>query len=208
VALSDGSPVAARHVVLALPPRAAATLRFDPPLASAAMGAMAGIPTWMAGQAKFVATYDTAFWRAAGLSGDGASQRGPLGEIHDASAADGRPGALFGLVATPPEGRDADLVPLALAQLARMFGDAALTPRQTVLRDWASQPFTATPADHAPMSHHPAYGLPTILRDLWDGTLHLGSTEVAPEFGGFLEGALCAAEMVAARILARPADKA
>jgi len=204
VTLEQGQ-IRARHIVLALPPRLAAGLRFDTALPPGAVAAMTAIPTWMAGQAKVVATYDTAFWRLAGLSGDAASQRGPLGEIHDASAASGQPAALFGFVATPPGQRDNALCAAALAQLVRMFGPQAATPRQVVLRDWAADPLTATGADQTPLPGHPAYGLPRVPGNLWDGTLHLGGSETAAEFGGYLEGALCAAETVAARLLATPA---
>jgi monoamine oxidase len=38
--------------------------------------------------------------------------------------------------------------------------------------------------------------MPQALRGLWDDTLHFAGTEVAPEFGGFIEGALEAAENV------------
>ena len=41
---------------------------------------------------------------------------------------------------------------------------------------------------------HPNYGLPCVLSGLWDEALVFGGTEVAPTFGGFLEGALEAAE--------------
>ena len=40
---------------------------------------------------------------------------------------------------------------------------------------------------------HPNYGLPCVLSGLWDEALVFGGTEVAPTFGGFLEGALEAA---------------
>jgi len=50
------------------------------------------------------------------------------------------------------------------------------------------------------MYAHPVYGLPPALNGLWDDTLIFGGTEVAPEFGGYIEGAFAAAEEVAARL--------
>ena len=41
---------------------------------------------------------------------------------------------------------------------------------------------------------HPNYGLPCVLSGLSDEALVFGGTEVAPTFGGFLEGALEATE--------------
>ena len=89
-----GRKVKAKQIVLALPPRIAAKLAFEPALSSAERNALKAVPTWMAGHAKFVAVYETPFWRADGLSGDAMSQRGPLAEVHDATGPDDEgPGA-------------------------------------------------------------------------------------------------------------------
>lgn len=205
VKLASGASCQADHIVLAIPPRIAAGLSFDPRVDPEIRSALTAIPTWMAGQAKFVATYDRPFWRDTGLSGDAMSQRGPLMEIHDASGADGTPAALFGFLGTPAPlraGREEEIARNALDQLARLFGPAARTPARTALQDWAFQPDTATTDDLAPLSTHPEYGLPLSLDGLWNGRLHFAATEVAPEMGGYLEGALAAAEAVAARLQA------
>ncbi|MGB0695900.1 MAG: flavin monoamine oxidase family protein [Rhodospirillaceae bacterium] len=202
--LSDGRTVSAAKVVLALPPRpAAANITFDPPLPTPALQAMAAVPTWMAGHAKLLALYDHPFWRAKGLSGDAMSQIGPLAEIHDASPYEGRPYALFGFVGVPAalrlQQKDA-LLNAARAQLASLFGPAAAEPKALLLRDWAEDPLVATPADHDPPRSHPQYGPPAGTDRLWDGALLLGSTEIGQAFGGFLEGALEAAETTAQRL--------
>jgi len=194
----------ADHIVLATPPRVAAGLTFDPELPGPAQKAFQDVPTWMGGHAKFVAIYDSPFWRKDGLSGDAMSRHGPLGEIHDASPSDGSQGALFGFLGVPAPrraGQDAAIVEAAVAQLARIFGPKAATPITTHYQDWAYDPFTASVLDHAPLNHHPTYGMPHALNTLWDGHLHMCSTEVAPEMGGYLEGALAAAEHTA-RMLA------
>lgn len=195
-ALQSGEVLEAKQVVLALPPRIAATLHFDPPLPETMRNAMRDIPTWMAGHAKAVAIYDTPFWRDAGLSGDATSRHGPMVEIHDASPSMGGPYALFGFIGVPPEGRK-DVPRLRqhiIAQLVRLFGDAAAAPRQLILKDWAFDPHTATPLDHAPLYAHPTYRLPAELQGIWHGRLLFAGTEAAPQFGGYLEGALEAAE--------------
>lgn len=185
--LANGEVVTADQVVLAMPPRVAAQIEFSPALPAPTVHAMQGIATWMAGQAKAVAFYDTAFWRDEGLSGDAMSRRGPMVEIHDASPAVGGPYALFGFIGVAPQGR---------AQLGRLFGPQAATPTQLYLKDWAFDPFTATEADKAPLYAHPTYGLPREMTKLWNNKLHFAGTEVAPIFGGYLEGALEAAEAV------------
>ena len=204
LALMDGAvtvttaqgPITARRVVLALPPRIAATLAFEPTLPAGAIAAMQGVSTWMAGQAKAVAVYDRPFWRDAGLSGDAMSRHGPMAEIHDASPADGGQAALFGFVGVAPAARrdEAALRQAVIMQLARLFGGQAAHPRAVMVKDWAADALTATLRDQAPLSAHPRYGLPHVLRGLWDGRLILAGTETAPQYGGYLEGALEAAE--------------
>jgi len=194
--LTNGETLRADRVMLALPPRVAAQIEYTPALPMAAMAAMDDVPTWMAGQAKAVAVYETAFWRAAGLSGDATSRFGPMVEIHDASPAQDGPYALFGFIGVPPKGR-ADVAALRqhlLAQLVRLFGPEAGHPIELLVQDWAYDPFTATEADRAPLFAHPDYGMPAALQGLWGGRLIMAGTEVAQEFGGYLEGALEAAE--------------
>ncbi|MEM9321174.1 MAG: FAD-dependent oxidoreductase, partial [Pseudomonadota bacterium] len=160
------------------------------------------VPTWMAGQAKAVALYPKPFWRNEGLSGDAMSQRGPLVEIHDASPENASGGALFGFVGVPPQHRQdqSALKQAVTAQLVRLFGASAATPDRVLLRDWALEDQTATAADQAPLMEHPRYGLPSKLNGVWDGTLWFSGSETAKEFGGFLEGALEAAEVTCAAL--------
>ena len=196
--LATGEHVTADHVVLALPPRVMAEITFSPALPAETIRAMTGVETWMAGQAKAVAVYDTPFWRTKGLSGDAMSRKGPMVEIHDASPLEGGPYALFGFIGVPPEGRADEhlLRQHLLAQLERLFGPEAAAPRELYVKDWAFDPYTATKADMAPPYAHPTYGLPNAMTNLWNGKLHFAGTEVAPTFGGYIEGALEAAENV------------
>ena len=152
----------------------------------------------MAGQAKAVAVYDRPFWRDEGLSGDAMSRKGPMVEIHDASPATGGPYALFGFIGVPPNGRaDQQVLRQHLkAQLIRLFGPKAAEPRQLYVKDWAFDLFTATDADKAALYAHPTYGLPQAMTGLWDDRLHFAGSEVAPAFGGYIEGALESAENV------------
>ncbi len=195
--------IAARTIALAVPPRLAAQLDFFPALEPITHDALLNVPTWMAGQAKVVAVYDRPFWREAGLSGDAMSRHGPLVEIHDASPAEGGPYALFGFVGIPIEARrDAEsLKSAAVAQLVRLFGAEAAEPRDVLLKDWALDELTAAPRDHAPLMAHPRYGMPPMLDALHAQGLFFCGTEVAATFGGFLEGALEAAEAAAPRII-------
>ena len=198
----EGVSIQARRVVLALPPRMAARMSFTPTLPIAALTELEGIATWMAGHAKAVAVYDRPFWLEAGLSGDAMSRHGPVVEIHDASPASGGPYALFGFIGVPPRARSDQqaLRRQIQAQLIRLFGPEAATPRILCLKDWAYDRLTATELDAQAPHVHSQYGLPRVLNGLWDGDLILAGTEVAPKFGGYLEGALEASELALASL--------
>ncbi|MGQ7846477.1 flavin monoamine oxidase family protein [Granulosicoccus sp. 3-233] len=184
-----------RLVILALPPRVAAnTIHFQPGLPSKDGQVLERIPTWMAAQCKIIAEYDAAFWLADGLSGDGFSQLGPLGEVHDASPRHGDTHALFGFVAVPPaqrQGQDDALKQAAIEQLVRMFGEAASTPVAVHLQDWAFDGLTATALDRSMQIPH-GHARPTLSsewnkRVLWAGTETAGLTDHS---NGYLEGAV------------------
>ena len=96
-----------------------------------------------------------------------------------------------------------ELIDASLGQLVRLFGDKAKTPLDIVLQDWAFEPETATALDRAPLDHHPTYGLPHSLKNIWGGNIILSSTETAPEFGGYLEGALEAATTTLQQLIER-----
>lgn len=200
--LENAREVAGRRAVLALPPRLAAHLTFKPAIVPEVREEMRRVPTWMAGQAKAVAVYSTPFWRAAGLSGQAMSRRGPMVEIHDASSATAPPFALFGFIGVPPQARtdSPGLRRAVLHQLERLFGPAAAEPTELIVKDWAIDPFTATEEDGLPLAQHPRYGPLPALSRLWDGRLVFAATEAASEFGGYVEGALEASENALALI--------
>lgn len=187
----------AARVVLAIPPRVVLRdITFQPALDEAVSRDLASIPTWMAAHAKLFALYPTPFWRDLGLSGDAISRQGPLMEIHDASPPDAAYGALFGFVgvaAGSPLRQPARLAEAACAQLERLFGAAAASPADVQIKDWSADPYTATPQDQL-STNHPSYGMPASLARLAGQGLLFASTEMAHGFGGFIEGALEAAE--------------
>lgn len=200
--------VTAKRVVLAMPPRLVASrLVISPSPPPEIWKSLSAIPTWMAAHAKFLAVYDDAFWRKAGLSGDAISHRGPLMEVHDATDKLAGAPALFGFLAPRFKDNDARAVQdAALAQLQGLFGAEAANPKETALKDWSRDPDTASAQDADPPSSHPIYGLPSDVSHWADKRVVFAGTEVAPRDGGFLEGALEAAEIAVSRIM--PVEKA
>ena len=199
----------AEHLLLALPPRLAATaIEFSPALPPALQQQWLGTATWMAPHAKYLALYDQPFWRELGLSGAARSAVGPLGEIHDASMPDGS-AALFGFFGVAAATRQAAgedaLRSHCRAQLQRLFGPQAAAPRAEFIKDWASDPHTATAADLDPGGHPAHAPAATAASGVWHGRLTGVASEWSPQFPGYLAGALEAARLGTAALVAAAA---
>ncbi|MDJ0450128.1 FAD-dependent oxidoreductase [Methylocystis sp. JR02] len=199
--------IVARQVALAVPPRLLdRDVAFAPTLPDFVSVAMRDTPTWMAASAKAViGLADPPIWRAFGHSGNAfvVHDQAVLGEIFDACGAGAESGALGGFFALPPDTRDAfrsGLPMLAQSQFAQLFGPS-LDAGELHLQDWASEPFTCTPADRAAGGAHPDYGARAFSQPLWAGKLFFGSSETAREGGGYVEGAINAAARIARHIL-------
>lgn len=200
----QGGSFTCQRLVLALPPRVAlSSIHFSPVLSRERVDELNGVATWMAGHSKVIAEYDTPFWRNGKLSGDAISHRGPLSEIHDASAESldfdegGRLAfALFGFLSTEPKLRlkHSDSLPeLIRAQLKRLFGSPAEEPTRLTIQDWAANELTATARDQHIPNHHPLNRWSAILEQGWSNALiWSGSESAADHTNGYLEGALLA----------------
>lgn len=212
--VEDAAGIAAtwrvEQVLLALPPRLAeARLRFDPPLPAELARLWRATPTWMAPHAKYVAIYAAPFWRDQGLSGAARSGVGPMGEIHDVSMPGGH-AALFGFLGAPAHVRrqvgDEVLRSHCRAQLGRLFGERAAAPVADALKDWATDPLTATEADQDAGAHVADAAPRNADSGPWQGRLIGIGSEWSPEFPGYLAGAVDAAERGVQQCLAATCD--
>lgn len=194
----------ANRVIAALPPRLLeATVMFAPAQDASTTARWRAAATWMAPHAKFFAIYDRPFWREAGLSGTAQSMIGPMPEIHDATTAGGV-AALFGFIGVPVAQRtavgDEALKGACLAQFARIFGDKALNPRSTLLKDWATDPLTATSADQVAGSHEASSERPWV-EGVWSQRLVMAGSETSCSEAGYLAGAVLAGRRAAKTVL-------
>jgi len=199
-----------QQVLLSLPPRLAeARLRFDPPLPPELARRWRATPTWMAPHAKYVAVYGAPFWRDQGLSGAARSGVGPMGEIHDVSMPGGH-AALFGFVGVPAHVRrqvpNEVLRSHCRAQLGRLFGERAAAPVADALKDWATDPLTATDQDQDAGGHLAEAPPRSADSGPWHGRLIGIGSEWSPEFSGYLAGAVDAAERGVKQCLAATYD--
>ena len=197
--LVDGSvkEIATKYVVLALPPRVAlGSIKFNPQFSKTREDELNTVATWMAGHAKFVAVYKNKFWNKAGFSGDVISHRGPLQEIHDASSENAEVNALFGFFSVPAQyrkNREVELRAMAIAQLVRLFGEAAAEPLEIHMKDWALDSHTSTSYDQEILKFHPANDIVNATENAWKQKLIWSGSESSDyrnNNNGFLEGAL------------------
>lgn len=191
---SDTSSYSADIIISTLPPRLACeSISYIPELSSDVKRTLLDTPTWMGNSAKCVVEFKEAFWRGEGLSGAVFSHKGPLGEIHDASTAS-QP-ALFGFLHS-----SANIQTLeddVKAQMFRLFGERAKDINNIYFTDWRAQRFTSSSLDKQALSSHPDYGFD--LRD-FDNRLFFIGTESAKQEGGYLDGAIYSAKVMAKKL--------
>lgn len=194
--------IAARHVVMAVPPTLAGRISYYPPLPAQRDQLTQRIPQGTV--IKTMAIYEEPFWREIGLSGQATSDQGPARVVFDNSPADGTPGVLLGFL----EGRLArewglrsapDRQKAILAGHARLFGARAAAPSRFIEQIWADEEWSRG-----------CYGC-LMSPGAWTefgqalrppiGPLHWAGTETATVWNGYMDGAVQSGERVAREIL-------
>ena len=185
---SDRGDVAAKAVIVAVPPAHRAGITFDPALPPEYEKLT---EHWPQGNlSKAYAAYDTPFWREDGCSGEALSDEGPVFITFDVSPSDSGPGILLGFTdartfdSLPAEERRAQ----ALEGFATLFGEAARNPIDYLDHCWGTEEFApGGPTAAVPTGSWTTYG--PWLRKPVDGIFWAG-TETADEWTGFLDGAV------------------
>lgn len=161
--------------------------------------------TWMAAQAKFVASYPQAFWREQGLSGQSFSQVGPMVEMHDASLSEQDHPAIFGFIGVPALQRAKvslkTLQDACLQQLAFFYGDIVYKYSSVNIKDWAADTLVCTAQDKHEPSRHPELDLTPFKEELNGLNLHFVGSEYSRVDPGYLEGALNAVDLAMSGVL-------
>ena len=185
---SDRGDVAAKAVIVAVPPAHRAGITFDPALPPEYEKLT---EHWPQGNlSKAYAAYDTPFWREDGCSGEALSDEGPVFITFDVSPSDSGPGILLGFT----DARTFDLLPVeqrrerALEGFATLFGDAARHPIDYLDHCWGAEEFApGGPTAAVPPGSWTMYG-PWLHKPV-DGIFWAG-TETADQWTGFLDGAV------------------
>jgi monoamine oxidase len=191
------------RVIVTLPPTLAGRLEYHPVLPSWRDQLTQRLP---AGSViKFHAVYDRPFWRPQGLTGQAASDRGPVKITFDNSPPDGTPGVLLGFM-EGNDGRQAARLSLeerrsaALECLVRYFGPEAAHPVEYLERDWMAEEFSR--------GCYGAHFTPGVWGDFGSaltepvGLIHWAGAECSAVWNGYMEGAVRSGEETAHNVLA------
>jgi monoamine oxidase len=199
---ADGHVLHGKRAILALAPTLAGRIAYDPPLAGYRDQLTQRMP--LGTVAKCMAIYDEPFWRAEGLSGQAASDVGPVRLTFDNSPPDGSPGLLLGFLegrrarelgrVSEPERRTA-----VIGCFTRLFGPRAASPDAYVELLWAEEEWTrGCYGCHMPPGAWTNYG-PALHQPI--GPLHWAGAEYAHVWSGYMEGAVRSGEAAAAEVV-------
>ncbi len=203
VTTRGGEVFEAERAIVTLPPTLAGRLEYEPILPSWRDQLTQRLP---AGSViKLYAVYDEPFWRTDGLTGQAASDEGPVKVTFDNSPPSGTPGVLMGFMEAN-DGRAAARLSLAereqaaLACFVRYFGPRAARPLEYLERDWMAEEFSR--------GCYGAHFTPGVWGDFGPaltapiGRLHWAGAECSPVWNGYMEGAVRSGEQTADDVLA------
>jgi len=198
----DGAVHRGRRVIVTLPPTLAGRLEYSPALPSWRDQLTQRLP---AGSViKVYAVYDRPFWRDEGLTGQAASDTGPVKVTFDNSPPSGDPGILVGFLEAN-DGREwarrsfDDRRDAVVECFARYFGPRARQPREYLERDWMAEEFSrGCYGAHFTPGVWTAYG--GALREPV-GRIHWAGAECSPVWNGYMEGAVRSGERTAGDVV-------
>jgi monoamine oxidase len=199
---ADRIVVKARRAIVSIPPALAGRIHYTPDLSPERDQFMQRV-----GQGsliKVAAMYDRAFWRDAGLSGQGLSQGGLVSYTVDDSPPSGTPGVIFGFVggdkarayqAMPPGDRRGAV----LAEFVSFFGRQAGSPRDYFETNWNTETWSrGCPVALYSPGAMVAYG-PSARQQ--SGRIHWAGTETSNYWNGYMDGAIRSGERACVEVL-------
>lgn len=192
-----------RRAIVALPPTLAGRLEYHPPLPSRRDQLTQRVP---AGSViKMYLVYDRPFWRDEGLNGQVGSDRGPVKVTFDNTPPGYGRGILLGFLEGTEAREWADATPderrhMFVEVATRHFGPRAAVPQEYLERDWMAEEHTrGCYGAHFAPGVWTAYG--KALREPV-GAIGWAGAEYAPEWNGYMEGAVRSGEAAADDVLA------
>lgn len=194
--------VAARDVIICIPPALASRLHFDPPLPGDRALLLHQLPA--GSELRTVVVYDEPFWRDDGLSGASAAMDAAFEVTLDTSPRSGQPG-MISLYAAGPRARQLaamsteDRRAVAIDTLRVRFGPKASSFAEVVEQNWWEQEWTRG----CSMAHFGPGVLTQFGRLIREpvGRIHWAGTETAGTSHGAIDGAVRSGERAASEVI-------
>ena len=190
-----------KQLIIAMPPKLLTnTIQFFPALPQAINQIMQNTQTWMSGSAKFSVEYNQAFWKENGFSGSVYSQSGLASEIYDHSNFDETRFAIKGFLNgsaihyTLEERKEK-----VIAQLKHYFGNQAQNYVSYNDKIWIDK--YIQPNNDSFLSPHLNNGHALFYESYMKNKLFFTGTETSKAYGGYMEGAVIASNLVAAKLV-------
>ena len=201
--VTQGDTFQAKFVVSTLPPKLLAeTIRFDPPLPSSLLEVAETTHTWMGESIKVALQYPKPFWREKETTGTLFCNEGPIMEMYDHSNStpSGEYYALKGFMNPSYHELSRDQrLSIILRQLTSFYGKEAENFLNYEELIWKDESFTFAPYA-TPILPHQHNGHPIFQEALFDNRLFLAGSETAPQFPGYMDGAVRSAELTAIKL--------
>jgi len=199
VVTRGGGVYHAERVVTTLPPQLLVnSVRLEPGLPASVVQVMRGTQTWMGDSVKAVVSYKEAWWKEERLSGGVYSDDGPVVQMYDQSDEAGA--ALVGFLADDTaDWSGEERRQRVVDQLVRLFGDQARDYQEYRDTVWKHEQFTM-PQHQPRLRRHANVGHSVYQSVYWGGRLHIGGTETSSSAGGFMEGAVYSANIIANKL--------
>lgn len=203
---SDEISVAARHVVVCVPPHLAGAIEYDPSPPSDRVQVTQRWPQGLVVKVQMV--YADPYWREAGLNGASLDYQAVVGETADSGVPEqySKKGIMTGFIYSEQARKTASLAPaerqkLVLAEMAERFGPKALNPLEYHEMNWSTQQWT-----RGCFTGFLTPGATTMFRSAVRdpvGPLYWAGTETSTVWPSFIDGAIRSGELAAGQIRAR-----
>ncbi|XP_022063787.2 probable flavin-containing monoamine oxidase A [Acanthochromis polyacanthus] len=194
-----------RAVIVTCPPHLAAKIHYEPALTSQREYLTQNMP--VGHMIKFIITYQTAFWREKGFSGEimaGPSTECPFCVTFDATSPNGNAalvGFISGQQATYWTSKEAgERRNAVLSSLVKYLGPEAASFIHYEEKDWAKEDYSGGCPVNVMAPGLLTYYHPSLRRPC--GRIHWAGTETATQWCGYMSGAVQSGQRAALEILA------
>lgn len=188
-------------VVIAIPPKIANCIQYNPELPKELAQTLSQTHTWMSNAIKVGITYKSPFWRDKKLSGTIIGQVGPVIELYDHCDSNDSTYSLTGFVneGLREETKD-NRKERILSYLGNYLGQEIRDYINYYEKDWSQDSFTSC-QNLKSIYMSPQYGNPLFNNFYMNNKLLFSGTETSPVYGGYLEGAVYSGKHAAKQLL-------